>query len=48
MVEEGIMVKFLLVPFATCLLHLQVLLKGSFAKKKLNNYILEIHKDPKL
>ena len=29
-VEEGILVKFPSVPFATCLLHLQFLLPGSF------------------
>ena len=29
-VEEGMLVKFLLFPFATCLLHLQILLQGSF------------------
>ena len=29
-VEEGMLVKFSLVPFATCLHHLQILLQGSF------------------
>ena len=29
-VEEGMLVKFSLVPFGTCLLHLQLLLQGSF------------------
>ena len=29
-VEEGMWVKFPLVPFATCLLYLQLLIKGSF------------------
>ena len=29
-VEEGMMVKFPLVPFANCLCHLQILLQGSF------------------
>ena len=48
-VEEGMFVKFSLVPFATCLLHMQLLLQGFFfsTKKKLNNYIVGIHKDPK-
>ena len=30
MLEEGVLVKFHLVPFATCLIHLQLLLQGSF------------------
>ena len=33
-VEEGIMVKFSLVPFATCLLPLQLLLQGSFRQEE--------------
>ena len=33
-VEEGMIVKFPLVPFATCLLPLQLLLQGSFHQKK--------------
>ena len=33
-VEEGMMVKFLLVPFATCLLPLQLLLQGSFNQEE--------------
>ena len=46
-VEEGMLVKFPLLPFATCLLHLQLLLIGFFffTKKKLNNHIAEIYKD---
>ena len=39
LVDEGMLVKFPSVPFATCLL--------LFTKKKLNNYIVEFHKDPK-
>ena len=46
-VEEGMLVKFPLVPFVTCLLHLQLLLQGFFTKKKLSNHIVEIHKDTK-
>ena len=34
-VEEGMLIQFPLVPFATCLLPLQ---------KKLNNHIVEIHR----
>ena len=34
MVEEGMLVKFPLVPFATCLLHMQLLLQGSFHQDK--------------
>ena len=45
-VEEVMLVKFPLVPFATCLFHLQLLLKGFFIKKKLYKHIVEIHKDP--
>ena len=45
-VEAGMMVTFLLVRFATCILPLQLLLKVLFTKKKLNNNIVEIHKDP--
>ena len=33
-VEEGMIVKFSLVPFAICLLPLQLLLQGSFQKEK--------------
>ena len=33
-VEEGMMVKFSLVPFATCLLPLQLLLQGSFHQEE--------------
>ena len=33
-VEEGIMGKFPLVPFAMCLLHLQLLLQGSFHQEE--------------
>ena len=33
-VEEGMLVKFPLVPFATCLLHLQLLLQDSFHKEE--------------
>ena len=44
-VEEGILVKFLSVPVATCFLHLQLPSKVLFTKKKLNNHIVEIHKD---
>ena len=45
-VGEGMMVEFQSVFFATCLLHLQLLLQGFFfTKKKLNNHIVEIHKD---
>ena len=33
-VEEGILVKFPLVPFATCILPLQLLLQGSFHQVK--------------
>ena len=42
-VEESMIVKFPLVSFATCLLPLQLLLQGSFHKKKLNIHIGEIH-----
>ena len=42
-----VVVKFPLVPFATCLLPLQLLLKGFFfTNKKLNNHIVVIHKKP--
>ena len=44
-VEEGMLVKFLSVPFAICLLHQQLLFKVIFIKKKVNNHIVEIHKD---
>ena len=33
-VEEGMLVKFPLVPFATCLLHPQLLLQGSFHQEE--------------
>ena len=33
-VEEGMLVKFPSVPFATCLLHLQLLLQGSFHQEE--------------
>ena len=33
-VEEGMLVKFPLLPFATCLLHLQLLLQGSFQQEE--------------
>ena len=33
-VEEGMLVKFPLVPLATCLLHLQLLPQGSFHQEK--------------
>ena len=33
-VEEGMMVKFPLVRFATCLNHLQLLLQGSFQQEE--------------
>ena len=46
-VEEGMLVKSLSVPLPTCLLHLHLLLQGSFTKKNLNNHIVEIQKDPK-
>ena len=41
------LVKFFLVPFATGLLHLQLLLQDKVlsTKKKLNNHIVEIHED---
>ena len=32
--EEGMLIKFPSVPFATCLLHLQVLLHGSFDQEE--------------
>ena len=40
-VEEGIMVKFPSVPFALCLLHLQLLLQGSFHQEEVKKTILE-------
>ena len=33
-VEEDMLVKFSLVPFASCLLHLQLLLQGSFHQEE--------------
>ena len=45
-VEEGILVKVPSVPFATCLLHLLLLLEGFFHQTEVNNHIVEIHKDP--
>ena len=46
-VEEVMMVKFPLVPFATCLLHLQLLIQGFFfTHMKSNNHILDINKNP--
>ena len=45
-VEEGMLVKFSLVPFATCLLPYSF--KVLSTKKKLNNHIVDIHKDPAL
>ena len=33
-VEEGMLVKFPSVPFATCLLHLQLLFQGSFHQEE--------------
>jgi hypothetical protein len=36
-VEEGMLVKFHLVPFATCLLHLQLLLQGSFHQEEVKS-----------
>ena len=44
--EEGMMVKFPLVPFVFCLLELQLLLQDCFTKKNLNNHIEEIYKEP--
>ena len=38
-VEEGIIVTFPLVPFATCLLPLQFLLLGPFQQEEVNNHI---------
>ena len=35
LVEEGMLVKFPLVPFATFLLHLQLLLQGSFHQEEI-------------
>jgi hypothetical protein len=35
-VEEGIMVKFPSIPFAMCLLHLKLLLQGSFRQNNRN------------
>ena len=46
MVEEGMIVKFSLVYFATCVLPLQLLLQGFFFNKKLNNYIGETYVVP--
>ena len=37
MVEQGMMVKFHLVPFATCLLHLKLLLQGSFHQEEVKS-----------
>ena len=34
MVEDGMLVKFSTVPFAMCLLHLQLLLQGSFHQEE--------------
>ena len=45
-VEEGMFVKFPMVPFSPCLLHLLLVLLVLFTKKKSNNHIVEIHKDP--
>ena len=41
MVEEGIIVKFPLVPFAMCLLHLQLLLQGSFHQEEVCRFVKE-------
>ena len=46
MQRSRVVVKFPLVPFATCLLSLQLLFQGSFHQEKLNNHIVERHKDP--
>ena len=35
-VEEGMLLKFPLVPLATCLLHLQLLFQGSFHQEEVN------------
>ena len=43
-VEEGICVKFPLVPFASCLLTLKLLLQGSF--KQEHFHVGKIHENP--
>ena len=45
-VEEGIMVKFSFVPFHFVSFPCSSCLKVLSAKKKLNNHIIEMHKDP--
>ena len=46
-VEEGMLVKYPSVPFATCLLHLQLLLQDSFHQEEVKQHIVKMHRDPK-
>ena len=43
--EEGMIIQFLLVSFATCLHSLQLLLQGSFQQEEVKQHIGHIHKD---
>ena len=47
-VEEGMLVKFLSVPLATCLLHLQLLFQGSFHQEEVKQLHCRDTKRPKI
>ena len=47
-VEEGMLAKFPLVPFATCLLHLQLLLQGSFHQEEVKQLHFRGTQRPKI
>ena len=47
-VEEGMLVKFPSVPFATCLLHLQLLLQGSFHQEEVKHLHCTDTQKPKI
>ena len=47
-VEEGMLVKFPSVPFATCLLHLQLLLQGSFYQEEVKQLYCRDTQRPKI
>ena len=45
-VKEGTLFRFPLVPVTTCLLSCSSCFNVLFARKKLNNHIIEMHLDP--
>ena len=48
MVEESMLVKYPLVPFATCFLHLQLLLQDSFHQEELKQSHCKNTQKPKI